>query len=234
MLRRILQTGVIVLIMCANGWAADDDASERRAGLQLLNEFIGVWDGAGGPDKPRPEPKDPVWNETIDWSWRFRGDEAWLEFKVKNGKHVAGGEVRYLPRTKSYSLRLLDAGKKPHEYSGRLEKGYLVFERTDASGETQQLTMNAAGDGARFVYRYAVRPKGRTVFAKVYQVAASKQGESLGAAANKNECIVTGGLGTMAVMYMGETFYVCCTGCRDAFNEEPAKYVKAYKEKKKG
>ena len=31
---------------------------------------------------------------------------------------------------------------------------------------------------------------------------------------------------------MGETFYVCCTGCRDAFNEDPAKFVKEYKKKK--
>ena len=43
---------------------------------------------------------------------------------------------------------------------------------------------------------------------------------------------MTGGLGTIPVTYMGETFYVCCTGCRDAFNEDPAKFVKAYKEKK--
>src|SRR5437763_1789938 len=59
-----------------------------------------------------------------------------------------------------------------------------------------------------------------------------KEGESLGTTGKKNECIVTGGLGTIAVTYMGETFYVCCTGCRDAFNEEPAKFVKAFKEKK--
>jgi hypothetical protein len=233
MLSRARWVGVVVLIACANGWATDHD-SERRAGLQLLNEFIGVWDGTGRPDKPRPDPNDSAWNETIDWSWRFQGGDAWLEFKVTNGKYLSGGEVRYLPKTKSYALRLTDAAKKTHDFSGRFEKSYLVFERTDASGETQQLTMNSAGDSARFVYRYAVRPKGRTIFTKVYQVAASKQGESLGAGAKKNECIVTGGLGTITVTYMGETFYVCCTACRDAFNEEPAKYVKAFKEKKKG
>jgi YHS domain-containing protein len=58
-------------------------------------------------------------------------------------------------------------------------------------------------------------------------------GESLAASGKKNECIVTGGTGTIAVTFMGETFYVCCSGCRDAFNEEPAKYVAAFKEKKK-
>ena len=70
------------------------------------------------------------------------------------------------------------------------------------------------------------------MFTKVYQVAASKMGESLAASGKKNECIVTGGTGTIPVSFMGETFYVCCSGCRDAFNEEPAKYVAAFKEKK--
>ena len=44
------------------------------------------------------------------------------------------------------------------------------------------------------------------------------------------ECIVSGGLGTMAVSHKGKTYYVCCSGCRDAFNEEPEKYIKEYEE----
>ena len=48
----------------------------------------------------------------------------------------------------------------------------------------------------------------------------------------KPECVVTGGLGTMQVSYMGQTYYVCCTGCRDAFNENPAKIIAEYKKRK--
>ena len=36
----------------------------------------------------------------------------------------------------------------------------------------------------------------------------------------------------MAVTYKGETFYVCCSGCRDAFNENPEKFIKEYEAKK--
>jgi hypothetical protein len=209
-----------------------DEIDARQAGLQALNEFIGRWNGAGGPDKPKPDPKDPTWQETLDWCWRFKGSDAWLSLNIKDGKYVQSAEIRYAPDKKAYTMRLVDAKKRPLEFTGRLDKGYLTFERVDANGETQQLVMNIAAEGVRFVYRYAVRPKGRTIFTKVYQVGASKEGESLGASAKKNECIVTGGLGTIPVTYMGETFYVCCTGCRDAFNEDPAKFVKAYNEKK--
>ena len=30
-------------------------------------------------------------------------------------------------------------------------------------------------------------------------------------------------------MYKGKTYYVCCSGCRDAFNENPEKFLKALK-----
>jgi YHS domain-containing protein len=211
-----------------------DAPADAKAALQALNEFIGDWKGTGGPDRPRPDPKDS-WSETISWSWRFKVPDARLQFDVKGGKYLSRGEVRYLPERKKYQLTAIDAKQQKLVFEGQFDaKGYLTFERTDpATGETQQLVMNSAGDGVRFVYRYAVRPKGRTVFTKLYQVAASKEGESLAASGKKNECVVTGGTGTIAVTFMGETFYVCCSGCRDAFNEEPAKYVAAYKEKKK-
>lgn len=223
----------LLCFVAAAAAIGSDGAAPKIEGLRALNEYVGTWNGVGGPDRPRPDPKDPVWKETIEWCWRFQGGDAWLSLSVKDGKHVSAGEVRYRPEKKDYVLRLIDEKSRAAEFTGKLDKGYLVFERLDpANGETQQVAMNTAGDGVRFVYRYATKPKGRTVFARIYQVAASKAGESLGVGGKKNECIVTGGLGTIPVSYMGETYWVCCTGCRDAFNEEPAKYVRAHKEKK--
>jgi YHS domain-containing protein len=37
----------------------------------------------------------------------------------------------------------------------------------------------------------------------------------------------------MPVSYMGVTYYVCCSGCRDAFNENPAQIIREYLAKKK-
>jgi YHS domain-containing protein len=227
------------LVVCAGLFTAvavrgADAPADAKAALQELNDFIGDWKGTGAPDRPRPDPKES-WSETIAWSWRFKAPDAWLQFEIKGGKYLRRGEVRYLPDKKKYQLMAVDAKQQKLVFEGQRDaKGYLAFERTEATtGETQQLVMNSAGDGVRFVYRYAVRPKGRTIFTKIYQVAASKEGESLASSGKKNECVVTGGTGTIAVTFMGETFYVCCSGCRDAFNEEPAKYVAAFKEKKK-
>jgi hypothetical protein len=236
-MRIVFQGLFIATVVLPLGTRAADDAlaDASKAALPALNDFIGNWKGTGGPDKPRPGPRDPTWSETITWSWRFKGDDAWLTFEVKGGKHLAGGEVRYLPAKKTYKLTATDAKSQTVEFEGNLDpKGYLVFERMEpTTGEAQQLTMNSAAEGVRFIYRYATKPRGSTLYTKQYMVAATKEGESLGTADKKNECVVTGGLGTITVSFMGETFYVCCTGCRDAFNEDPAKFVKAFKEKKK-
>ncbi|MBD3673017.1 MAG: TRASH domain-containing protein [Planctomycetaceae bacterium] len=46
--------------------------------------------------------------------------------------------------------------------------------------------------------------------------------------------MVSGGLGTATVSFEGKTYYVCCSGCSAAFNEEPERWIaKALEEAKK-
>ena len=143
--------------------------------------------------------------------------------------------MRYLLAKERYQLTLEDVKKMKLVFEGQLKKGRLILIRLDPeSKETQQITMNTAADGIRFIYTYSVKPENRTLFNKQYQVAFTKEGESLGTAGEKKpECVVTLGLGTIPVSYNGVTYYVCCTGCRDAFNENPAKIIKEYLAKKK-
>ena len=67
------------------------------------------------------------------------------------------------------------------------------------------------------------------LFATAFQMNGNKDGESLAGGSKKPECIVTGGAATIAVAYQGKTYFVCCSGCKDAFNENPEKFVKAAK-----
>jgi len=222
-----------ILSLAAPSGADEEEANTPKAGLQALNEFIGDWKGSGAPEKPRPEPRE-TWQETVSWSWRFKGNDAWLTMTVKNGKYFKSGELRYLPGEKRYQFTAVDQAAQKLQFEGDYKNGYLTLERTEpATKELQQLKMNSAGDGLRFIYRYAHKPMGRTLFTKGYQVACTKEGESLAARARKAECVVSGGLGTQTVSYKGQTYYICCSGCRDAFNEDPEKYIKEFEARKK-
>jgi hypothetical protein len=216
------------------GVVAGDDTEKKssREALQALNDFIGRWKGVGGPEKPRPDPKE-TWNETIDWVWRFKGNDAWLVLTIKNGRYLQGGELRFLPEKQRYQFTARTKDGKPLIYEGQLKDEILTLERTDAEKkENQRLVMNLAGDGVRFIYRHEHKVIGRTIYVRDYQVGSSKEGESLAATEKKHECVVSGGLGKTTVTYKGTTYYVCCSGCRDAFLENPEKYIKEYEARK--
>ncbi len=210
---------------------ADDDAPETpKEALQALQDYIGSWKGSGFTDKDGAN-----WQQGANWSWRFKGNDCWLTISFPKGKFFRKGEMRYLQEKERYQLTLLDPEDNKLVFEGPLKKGMLILERKDPeTKETQQLKMNMAGGGIRSIYTYLVKPENRTLYSKRWQIAFTKEGESFATATKKIECIVTGGLGTMAVSFQGVTYYVCCSGCRDAFNENPEKYVKAYLARKKG
>jgi len=214
--------------------ADDDEALSPKQALQALNDYIGDWHGNGSPDSPRADPRD-TWRESVGWTWRFKGNDVWLAMKVKDGKYFKTGELRFLPEKKHYQLRIKTAEGDKQVFEGEIRKDILTLDRVDPkTRETQRLKMNIAADGARFVYRYEYRPRGRTIFYRGYQVGFTKEGESLGATEVKVECVVSGGLGKIPVSYDGKTYFVCCSGCLEAFKENPAKYVKEYEARKAG
>src|SRR5262249_49255258 len=141
--------------------------------------------------------------------------------------------IRYLPKTKKFQLTGTPAdGKSKLIFDGTLKDEKLTFERTDPkTKEVQQILMNTAAEGVRFVYQ--VKRKTGTLWKLEYMVAATKVGESLGKKEKGPECIVSGGRGTMTVSHKGETYYVCCSGCRDEFNANPTKYIEEWKKKNK-
>jgi hypothetical protein len=232
---RLLSLGLTLglLALGLHALAADGgDKAATKEALQALQEFIGKWNGNGSPEKPRPAAKE-LWSETLRWGWRFKGDDVALSLSVKDGKYLKGGELRYLPAKKVYQFTAIDAADKKAVYEGTIRKDVLTLERVDpATKETQQLLMNTAAEGDRFILRSHRKAAGSTIYKKDYLVQATRDGVSLGKVDKKNLCVVSGGLGTMTVMYKGETFYVCCSGCADAFRENPEKYIAEFKAKK--
>src|SRR5207253_696187 len=122
--------------------------------------------------------------------------------EIKDGKFFTKGEMRYLVDKKKYQLTLADKEDNAQVFEGALKKNYLTLERLDAkTGETHQLMMYTAAEGVSFIYAYAKKNKGSTVFNKMYRVQCNKEGESLAGGAKEKECIVTGGKGTIEVSY---------------------------------
>ena len=220
-----------VMLQTVDAGKKDKEDNTTKEALQVLQEFIGNWKGSAN------EKKLGFWTEKASWSWRFKGKDTWMTFDLDNSKLYKGGEVRYLPDDSKYQITIIDKAGKKAVYAGEMKKSTLYVERVNpASKDTEQFRMSIAGGGDRLVYEMWLKPDGRTMYNKQLQVSYTREGVTFGVevGGKKALCVVTGGLGTSTVTYMGTTYYVCCTGCRDAFNENPAKIVAEYLKKKKG
>src|SRR5215475_10513427 len=94
----------LILFLALPALAADkDDRVTARDALKPFNDYVGEWNGTGGPPRARAGSRD-FWSEKLSWGWRFKGDDAWLQVKITDGKHFKGGELRYLPDKEHYQL----------------------------------------------------------------------------------------------------------------------------------
>jgi hypothetical protein len=227
---RCLALGLVVLT-CSVLEGADGAPRRAKDALQDFNDLIGSWRGTATPAGNRTEQQKGFWIETLSWEWQFKGQDAWLKVAFDKSKNFTGGELRYLPEQDAFALTLRTPAKEALVFTGPFKNRVLTLDR-QGNEETQRLVFTLLHDN-RFLYRYEVRPAGKALFAQQYKVGATREGVHFAAGDGKPVCIISGGLGTTPVVYMGKTYYVCCGGCRDEFRENPEKYIKEYEEKKK-
>jgi hypothetical protein len=230
-MHRLLACLLAGAIVAGTGVSADDPPPTRspREALQALGDLIGSWRGTVTP-VAAPGARQDFWIETVAWEWQFKGKDAWLRMTVDKGKHFTGGELRFVPEKNEFALTVRTPAKESLTFTGPLKERVLTLER-EQDGNVQRLVFTLLHP-ERHLYKYEVRPAGKALFALKYKVGATKEGIAFAAGDGKPECVVSGGLGTMPVTYMGKTYYVCCSGCRDEFNENPAKYVAEFEAKK--
>lgn len=218
---------------CASFAAEPEKKVAARDALKPFNVLIGKWNAAGVPEGT-PEQRDKGhWSEVLDWGWKFKGDDAWLTVAFEKGKHFKTGELRALPKENAFQLNVEALDGRKLVYTGEFKERYLTLERTDDKTKETEKLVFALLHSNRITYHAEVKPDGKTFFTKLYRVGATKDGEPLVSTGfNEKECVVSGGTGSSAVTFKGKTYYVCCSGCRDAFNDEPEKFVAEFEKKR--
>jgi ribosomal protein L24E len=232
-MKRIVIAAIILFPLSVPLDAADPPAKRTpKEALQAFNSLIGSWKGTGTPEGTREEKQRGFWIETVRWEWQFKGGDAWLCVEFDKGKHFTRGELRYLPDKDRFQFTVQTTAQETLRFEGPLKDGRLTLERKDEDKKQDQRLVISPLHANRFLYDYYVKPSDRGLYTKLYQVGATKEGVPFAAGDGRPECVVSGGLGTMPVTYKGKTYYVCCSGCRSAFNEDPERYVKEFEERK--
>ncbi|MFO0797535.1 MAG: hypothetical protein U0804_08650 [Gemmataceae bacterium] len=236
MFRRAFGLAVAAALLVALGGAAQPpkltpEQTKAKNELKKLEEFLGVWNLEGSQ---KVAGKETIWKEQVDWSWKFRTADPTIKlvFGEGKGKFFTGGDLTYDAATKKYKLALTGADKKTNAFVGDLKVGVLKLERKDANGDVYRISVNTLADGVRMQLKVEKQEGGKGLFLSAFGMSGNRSGESLAGAAKKAECIVTGGAASIAVTFGGKQYFVCCSGCRDAFNEAPEKYIAEAAKKK--
>jgi hypothetical protein len=180
-----------------------------------------------------------AWTEASEWAWQFKDGHAALVGQLDGGKYyqrftVAPGEQPgQFVLTASHDEGMSAAEAAPDRFVGTQSDGGLAFVAENPSAERPaRISVRLVAGGDRMVVLYEKRA-GDDAFARMAEVGSTRKGSSFAKnAATGPECVVTGGLGEIAVEHNGKTYYVCCTGCRDLFLEDPDGVLAEFKARK--
>lgn len=208
--------------------AADSEDDAIPEAFAPFEYIIGSWNGQGIPTANRLRGVP----EKHTWAWKFvKGKPVGMTVSFEGNKTVTKAVLSYDTKTKRYVLEGTDAAGKPVTFAGTLdEKGKrLTLNRVAGTPEKERLELFPNSDQIRYTINHWQQEPGAPQPKLVTEIKMGKEGETFaagGAAAEGPKCILTGGAATMSVTYQGKTYPVCCTGCRDEFNDNPEKYVK--------
>lgn len=189
--------------------------------------------------------------EEWTWIWDFRSQrqQPALVMTSPKGEYFREARLTYDPPSEKFLLATTDAEGKQRHYAGdysqpveevqgednKVHRVYkLQLTQTDAADpkDQWQVVLNQQ-ENNRFLFEL-YRQRGGS-FQRFETISNQRQGTSFALSDSdygERTCVISGGLGTIAVSFQGKTYYVCCTGCQAAFNEEPARWIAEFEAKK--
>lgn len=235
--RRNISASAVGLLALFTTWMAfsadaESKSPPKAALIEALRDFngvIGSWRGIGQVKRGSTQ---GAWQEKADLIWELKPKSTGIRFNVDDGKEWKTAILTYDEAGKQFTLTANLPDDTSRKYQGKFEDKRLVLEGADDNKDVHRLTLTMLNEN-RMLVLFERRPEQQSFFTRVGEVAYQRQGTKIAAVGGGGPiCVVTGGAGTIAVMHKGKTYYVCCTGCRDAFNDDPEGILASYEKKK--
>lgn len=190
--------------------------------------------------------------EDFSWIWDHRTNpkQPALVMSSPMGKYFHHLRLTFDPAHTQFQMELTDPEDKVRKFTGDYSEP--VQEVTDAANKVHrtyklqltevepadekdqwQLVLNQQENNR---YLLELNRKRGGSFQRFETISAQRKGTSFALSDTDygdKECVVSGGLGTMQVTFGGKSYWVCCTGCQGAFNDEPEKWIAEYEAKQK-
>ena len=220
---------VALFLICffgRDGATADEPRTSRRKDQSALKAYLGLvgqWKGTGQPLRSSTR---GAWRETADWAWKLSTDSAALEMKVEKGKYLKSVRLRPGETPGSFVLDAIltdDSKRTFHGKTGARDVLVLLADGPAQAG-LRRITLTPLHD-TRFLMLLESQDALSGVYVRLGEIGYTRQGVAFAAGDSYPVCVVTEGRGTIPVTYKGKTYYVCCSGCKELFDENPAAVI---------
>lgn len=202
-----------------------------REALARFNVLVGEWRGIGQPKRGSSR---GAWSEKSQWQWDFsKKEQPVLRLVSDKGQLVRQLWLGYDTRRGEYTLKVKFKDlKTPQLFRAIADPRRLVFVQAESTDKTERRRVKLTVLSEKRVT--LVVERGVTAFRRVAEVGYTRKGTSIVTrGSGKPECVVTGGAGTIRVTYKGKTWYVCCSGCKQAFEDAPETILAEYRASQK-
>ena len=189
--------------------------------------------------------------DQLEWLWDFQSDpnQPSLVITSDASPYLRSGRITYSLQDKKFMFSTEDKDGLKREFLGeftqdpadepgdddKLQRTYMLefteVERKDTEPRWQ-IVFNQQENNRYLMELSRARSSGR--FNKLDTVGTQRDGTSF--AINLEDykemtCVVSQGKGTIQVSFKGKTYWVCCTGCKAAFDDEPEKWLAKMQER---
>ena len=212
--------------------ASADTLAAQKERLAKMQPLVGQWRGVGQPQ--RGSTKDS-WIAEVEWAWKFDGGNASLVAELPKSRFFKS--LQLVPGSEDGAYELiaqLDGDGGELRYSGKLDESDRLILTTEKppEGAPARISIRFVAGGDRLLVLLEKQGAASDALVRLAEVGYTRQGSGFGKNVAERECVVTGGLGTIEVTFENQTYYVCCTGCRDYFNDNPKEVLAEYAARK--
>lgn len=215
------------------------------AALKPLQIVMGKWEGVF---------KNGGVGETHDWVWDLQTDKKYpaLAVSAPDGNFFTKARITYDPASSKFRMETVDKEKVVRKFEGGWEEEPAEVPADDGKSfyRTFKLKLTEVANkdlSHRWEYvfsqqnnnryqLYASRAAGSSSrFALRDVLGSQRSGTSFAQSDDdygERTCIISQGLGTISVSYQGKSYYVCCTGCKAAFEDDPEMWIARFEEMK--
>jgi len=192
--------------------------------------------------------------ETLGWVWDLQSNpgQPALVMTADKSRYYENARLTYLTDKQKYQLTLTNKAGQKRIYEGTFSvplkkvpgddnpnimhstyKLSLALVEPANEKKRAQIILNQQNNDRYMFELYDLRGESYTRFDTINT---RRKGTSFAKSDSdygSKTCVISGGLGTSQVTFQGRSFWVCCSGCRKAFDADPEKWIAKHEANKK-